>query len=173
METANLETGAAEQAPDSSSFDDRLAAKLGFGTETAEPAEQPAAPEATAEVPEGELSADEVAENDPAPSEDDWLEIDRKGEKRRVSKEEAKRLAQQGWDYSTQVERLKAEEASLTQLKAAVTARAQLTPQVVEAAANVKFFERALQQYQGIDWGRLAQDDPIRYTSTRAQRSEE
>jgi len=65
METANLETGAAEQAPDSSSFDDKLAAKLGFGTETAEPTEQPAAPEATADVPEGELSADDVAGDRP------------------------------------------------------------------------------------------------------------
>lgn len=166
MAEANPETGAATPAPDLS-FDDRLAAKLGLEPETTTEPEQTEAREATEAPADGELLPDEVAVDDTAPS-DDWLEIDRKGEKRRISKEEAKRFAQMGFDYNTQVERLKQEEAAFNQQKAAVTAKVQITPQVVEAAANVKYFQRALAQYNGFDWNQLAQTDPVSYTQTRA-----
>lgn len=167
MDEANPATpDAAPSAPDLS-FDDRLAAKLGFAPDEAQP-EQAEAREETSPPADGELSPEEVAVDDPAPSED-WLELDRKGEKRRISKEEAKRLAQQGWDYSTQVERLKAEEATINQMKAAVEQNAKITPQVVEAAANVRFYERALEQYKGINWAQKALElDPQQYAQHRA-----
>src|SRR5690348_17179182 len=113
MDEANPAMPDAEtSAPDSSSFDDRLAAKLGLEPETSEPEQVAEAPKETPEPADGELAPEDVATDDVAPS-DEWLELDRKGEKRRISKEEAKRLAQQGWDYSTHVERLKAEEQTL------------------------------------------------------------
>ena len=159
----------ATDAPDSSSVDDKLAAKLGFAEPeetTQQEATEPA--EATPESDAGELSADDIPADDvQEPS--DWLELDRKGETRRVSKEEAKRLAQQGWDYSTNVEALKAEKAAVEQAKAAVIAKAQITPQVVDAAANVRYFERALAQYNGFDWPRYARENPTEYAPAFAQ----
>lgn len=160
----------ATDAPDSSSsVDDKLAAKLGFA-EPAETTQQEATEpvQATPEPDAGELSADDIPADD-VQEPNDWLELDRKGEKRRVSKEEAKRLAQQGWDYSTNVEALKAEKAAVDQAKAAVIAKAQITPQVVEAAANVRYFERALAQYNGFDWSRYATENPTQYAPAFAQ----
>ena len=150
---------AAPEAP--SSFDDKLAAKLGL---TPEPAEAPAP-----ETPEGELSADDLQSEEPTTPEGEWLELDRKGERRKVSKEEAKRLAQQGWDYSTNQEQLKAERAIVAQERAAVEAKAKITPLVVDAMGNVKFYEHALSQYNNFDWVAHAQADPLGYQATKAQ----
>lgn len=149
-------------APDSS-FDDKLAAKLGFEPTESEPQEQ----EPKADAPEGELSADDLPAEAQEPS--DFLELDRKGEKRRVSKEEAKRLAQMGYDYNVNVEALKADRAAFEQEKAAVVAKARITPQVVDAAANVRYFERALAQYNGFNWVQFAQTNPQEYAPAYAQ----
>lgn len=158
----------ASDAP-GSSFDDKLAAKLGLDEPaTSEPQETTEPVEATPESDAGELSADDLPADD-AQEPSDWLELDRKGEKRRVSKEEAKRLAQQGWDYSTNVEALKAEKAAVEQARSAIIAKAQITPQVVDAAANVRYFERALAQYNGFDWARYARENPLEYAPAFAQ----
>jgi hypothetical protein len=150
---------------ESSSFDEKLAAKLGLSPDPR--AEQPeVAEEAT---PEGELAPDDIQVEEPTEPEGEWLELDRKGEKRKVSKEEAKRLAQQGWDYSTNQEQLKAEKAQVAQERAAAQALAQVTPLVVDAAANVKYFERALQQYGNVDWVAAAQADPLGFPAVKMQ----
>lgn len=157
----------------SSTFDSKLDAKLAkiglIQPADAEPAQPKEPVEATPEAAEGELLADDLPVDEQEPTGDEWLELDRKGEKRKVSKEEAKRLAQQGWDYSDNQQKLKADTDALEQVKAALQAKAQITPQVVDAAANVRYFERALQQYNGFDWQRHAQDDPIQYIQTKAQ----
>jgi hypothetical protein len=160
-------TDAAPEAP-SPSWDDKLASKLGL-TEPSQVAEPPQqAEEATAE---GELAPDDIVEDKAPESEGEWfLELDRKGEKRKVSKEEAVRLAQQGWDYSTNQERLKAERDALAQEKAAIQAKAQITPRVIEAAGTVKYFENALQQYQNVDWPTLARTlQPQEYMAAQAE----
>jgi hypothetical protein len=149
----------------SSSWDDKLAAKLGTTPETPE-----AAPEAAVEAtPEGELAPSDIETEEPAPQEGEWLELDRKGEKRKVSKEEAKRLAQQGWDYATNQEQLKAERAIVAQEKAAIAAKAQLTPHVIDAAGTVKYYEHALQQYKDVNWVAYAQSDPMGFQAQKAQ----
>ena len=59
----------------------------------AAPGEAPPAVDET--TPEGELAPTEVeAESEQEPESGDFLELDRKGEKCKVSKEEVKRLAQ-------------------------------------------------------------------------------
>lgn len=148
------------------SWDDRLANVLGLS----EPEQVTAPPEAEQATPEGELAPEEIEQETPTEPEGEWLELDRKGEKRKVSKEEAKRLAQQGWDYSTNQEQLKAERQSLAQEKAAIQARAQITPRVIDAAGNVKMYERALSQYQTFDWVAYAQNaTPQEYQAARVQ----
>lgn len=163
-----------ETAPaESATFDTKLDAKLAkmYGEPSpSEPAAPKEAEQATPEVADGELSADDLqTETDPAPAGDDYLELDRHGEKRKVSKEEAKRLAQQGWDYGQNQEALKADRAHVESMKQAIAVKAQLTPQVIDAAATVKMYGQALQQYQGVNWMQESQTDPIGYTQKRAQ----
>lgn len=152
-----------DNAPSSPSWDDKLAKALGMGEP--EPRAEDKAQEAqpvTSEAKSDDLAPEDLPQED-AGEPGEWLEIERKGEKRRLSKDEAKRFAQMGLDYNVLMEQSKAERENLTQLKAALTAKAQLTPQVLDAAANVKYFERALQQYNSVDWVQFARQDPVGY----------
>ena len=154
------------------SLDDRIAAKFFGSQETPEAApevEQSATPVETTKADDGELSPEDIAPDEtPTQTAEEWVELDRKGEKRKVSKEEARNLAQQGWDYSEKMREYKVHLEQVEQMRAAVTAKAQLHPKLIEAAADVRSYERALGQFQQVDWARLAQDDPIGYTQTRA-----
>lgn len=166
---ANPATPDATQAPDSSSFEDKLAAKFGLDEPTQAPAEQKTeAPSATSGDAEPEIDVEVPADDQPQ-TEGEWLEIERKGEKRRLSKEEAAKFASMGFDYATNTEALKAEKALFLKHKEAYEAKAKVTPEVIEARANVVAVERALAQYNGLDWTQLAQNDPIQYTQHRAQ----
>ena len=165
-------TAAHESAPEAgneATFDTKLAKALGLSEEpTAAPATEEA-PAATQEVAEGELAPEDIAA-DEQPKPEEWLELDRKGELRKVSKEEAKRLAQMGWDYSANQEALNAEKAQVEELKKAVTARQTITPQIVEAAATVKAVERQLAQYKSVDWAAAAQQlSPQDFQAARMQ----
>lgn len=137
------------------SLDDRLADAFGLQDDPA-PAEPPQ------ELPEGELAPEETQDDtvETAP-EGDWLELDRKGEVRKVSKEEAKRLAQQGLDYNVKMESFNTERQAFEQAKAAWSAKAQITPQIVDAAANFKAVQARLDQFQGLDWARWESEDPL------------
>ncbi len=154
------------------SLDDRIAAKF-FGSQetpaTAPEVEQPTTPVETTTAGDGELTPEDIAPDEtPTQTADEWVELDRKGEKRKVSKEEARNLAQQGWDYSEKMRDFKARSEQVEQMHAAVMAKAQLHPKLIDAAADVRSYERALGQFQQVDWSKLAQDDPIGYTQTRA-----
>lgn len=154
------------------SLDDRIAAKF-FGSQetpaTAPEVEQPTTPVETTTAGDGELTPEDIAPDEmQTQTADEWVELDRKGEKRKVSKEEARNLAQQGWDYSEKMREYKVHLEQVEQMRAAVTAKAQLHPKLIEAAADVRSYEKALGQFQQVDWARLAQDDPIGYTQTRA-----
>lgn len=154
------------------SLDDRIAAKF-FGSQetpaTAPEVEQPTTPVETTTAGDGELTPEDIAPDEmQTQTADEWVELDRKGEKRKVSKEEARNLAQQGWDYSEKMREYKVHLEQVEQMRAAVTAKAQLHPKLIEAAADVRSYERALGQFQQVDWSKLAQDDPIGYTQTRA-----
>ena len=154
------------------SLDDRIAAKFFGSQETPEAApevEQSATPVETTKADDGELSPEDIAPDEtPTQTADEWVELDRKGEKRKVSKEEARNLAQQGWDYSEKMRDFKAQSEQVEQMRQAVVAKAQLHPKLIEAAADVRGYEKALGQFQQVDWAKLAQEDPIGYTQTRA-----
>ena len=154
------------------SLDDRIAAKF-FGSQetpaTAPEVELPTTPVETTTAGDGELTPEDIAPDEmQTQTADEWVELDRKGEKRKVSKEEARNLAQQGWDYSEKMRDFKAQSEQVEQMRQAVVAKAQLHPKLIEAAADVRGYEKALGQFQQVDWGQLAQDDPIGYTQTRA-----
>lgn len=158
----------APEAP--STFDQKLAAKLGIvESEPSAPTEQPQAEQATEEVADGELSTEDIQTEDEPSTGDDYLELDHPSGKRKVSKEEAKRLAQQGHDYSQKMEKLNADRESVESFKQALQLKQQVTPEIVKAEATVMMYGQALQQYANTNWMQLAQTDPIAYTTERAK----
>jgi len=158
------EAAPAPEAP--KGFDDKLSAMLGLTEAPSTDAPAPEPKEAVEAIPEGELSADELSP-DEAPAGE--FEINYQGETRRLSKDEAKKFAEMGIDYNAKTQSLAEERKAVESAKAALQAQAQLTPQVLEAAANVKYFQRELQRYEKFDWAAHAQQDPLGYVSTRAR----
>jgi hypothetical protein len=157
------------EQPSSESVEDRIAKKFGL---TDDPPEQPqpegqaeTAEESSAEPHDPEmLSADEVQ---PEPSDD--LELTHEGKKLRIPKEQAIELAQQGYDYTKKTQAIAEERRALEAEKAAVKARAELTPKLVEAAGKFEAIKSQLDAYQNVDWAVLAAQDPTNYPAHHAQ----
>ena len=156
-----------EQAPvESQSLDDKLAAKFGFGPEEPEQqAEQPEAEEATPDVASDELSPEDIPAEE-APS-DEW-ELNHNGQKKRVPKDEALKLAQMGFDYTQKTQALAEERRQIEQAKQAIQARQQLQPQLIQAAAVVQALQAQIKPYAELDWVALAQNDPQGYPQHHA-----
>lgn len=161
---------APEPAADAT-FDSKLAKLLGTGDpEPSPPAADKEAPPVTSETAPDELAPDDLPDEQPTDADaDSWLEIERKGEKRRLTKEQAKQYAQLGLDASTLYEQTKGERAAIAAERAALQQKAQVTPQLIDAAANVRMYQQALQRYQNVDWGTLARENPTEYLPERAQ----
>lgn len=162
MET--LATTPEAPAVESASIDDKLAKMFGLSEEPEPPAEQEA-PAATPDDPDA-LSPEDVPADD-LPS-DDEVELNYNGQKRRVPKDEAVKLAQQGFDYTQKTQALAEERRALEAQKQALQARAQATPQLIKAAAVIESLQSQLQPYQNVDWVQLAQNDPAAYTQHHA-----
>src|SRR5437762_8999427 len=107
-------SGAPTPEPDNTSFDDKLAAKLGLS----EPAPEPEAPkEADEAAPTDELAADEVAEEAPSSGE---LEISHNGQRIKIPQGEIKTLAEQGYDYTRKAMALAEDRKAIDAQKAAL-----------------------------------------------------
>lgn len=159
---AEVSTTPTPEVAETQSFDDKLAVKLGL----AEPAPEKEAPPAEEATAEGDLAPDDLPAEEVDPNE---FEITHNGKPVKLSKEEAKKQAQLGYDYTQKTQALAEDRKAFEANKVAIEAKAKITPQVIDAAANVRYFERALQQWQNHDWGKQAQEDPIGYIGTRAQ----
>ncbi len=155
-----------EQAPvESPSLDDKLAAKFGFGPEESEQqTEQPEAPEATPEAASDDLRPEDIPADEPS---DEW-ELTHNGQKRRVPKDEALKLAQQGFDYTQKTQALAEERKQVEAVKQALQARAQLQPQLVKAAAVIEALQAQIKPYAEADWVQIAQNDPAGYPQHHA-----
>lgn len=152
------------------SVDSKLDTLLGFTDEPEESAQGNQRPpvEATAEGADPEtveVEPEEGAEPQPIGE----LELIHNGQRVRVSEEQARNLAQMGYDYSTKMQAVNADKARIQQAANALQAQAAAQAQLLDHAALVRSFDMQLQQFQGADWVRLSQDDPIGYSQTRAQ----
>lgn len=148
------------------SFDDKLEAKL-FGEPEA-PAEQP---EPTPEAPAEEATPDveEVEVPEEPEQQDGFVEIKHNGQLKRVSQEEVRNLAQKGFDYETNMAAIKADRQRLQSIATALQAQASVQPQRLEALAEAKAYERALNGYKDVDWVRKSQEDPVGAFQERTQ----
>ena len=159
-------TTPAEVAPEPS-LDDKILGHFGFGeTESApkEPAAQPAQEPTEAE--------EEVTIPDEVPQEPTGFELELKhnGElKKLTSKEEAVRLAQQGYDYEFKMSRLREDAQRVQTMAQAAQARAAMQAQALDALAEAKSYERQLKPYANVDWAQAAQANPQEAFQARMQ----
>jgi hypothetical protein len=170
---------APEAAPQATP-EQRIAAILNERDTADAPEEAPAPTEAAPEQPQ-EAPAVEQAESDELTAEDlpddqaetpssgEEFEIVHNGQQRKLSREETIRLAQQGFDY-TQKTQVLAEAARSVNERLQRLQEVEAVNEVLAAdLATVKAFEAQLQRFQGIDWVKLATDDPLEYPKYRAQ----
>ena len=158
-----IETGTPETAPDTS-FEDRLAAKFGFGEE-----KQPPVPESTEESAsaDGDEELPEITDDTTALPDDEW-EIVHEGQSKRVKRDEALKLAQQGYDYTQKTMSLAEERKLVEQHKQALVVKEKLMSQVIEGAAEVRAIKAQMAPYESVDWVALAQSDPQSYPQHHA-----
>lgn len=159
-----LQTAQPEQAAETTSLDDKIAAKFGFAEEKAET--PPESTEQSASTEDDELP--EVPEETTAPESTDEWEIKHNGEIKRIKRDEALELARQGYDYTQKTQSLAEERKIVEQQKQALAAKEQLMSQVIEGAAEVRAIKAQMQPYESVDWVALAQSDPQSYPQHHA-----
>jgi hypothetical protein len=170
----STETMASDTSAPEASMEDRVFAKL-FGDEDAPADEaQPEASQGGEQDPDADPDALQLddsesvqAEATPAPADD--LEIVYNGETLKVSKSEAKDLAQLGMHHKRNTERFEQQWKSVETYAQSVQQQMQAAPEVQEAQALVTLYERAI---QGVDMNALrslAGTDPAAYVERQAE----
>ncbi len=121
--------------------------------------------EAETEEVEGK-ETDEDSEEEPEPV--TKLKLTRNGEEIEVDLEEAKNLAQQGYDYTQKTQKLADErrqvEMQTQALKAqedALRQSAQTQQAFIKDIARVTSIDEQIAQYEAVDWNALSDNDPV------------
>ena len=129
-------------------------------------AAEPSEPDAQGLTPED--IPDETVPVAPSPPADAF-EIVHNGEQHKLSREETIRYAQQGFDYTQKTQALAEERRQMDARLQRVAQIEQVAPQLQQAQAQLMALHNQVQRYQGVDWVRLANDDPLEYSKVRAQ----
>ena len=146
------------------------------------PEEQPAPevePEteaAPAEAAQDESQAEELTTDD-LPDEGDEaaqplsaeFEIVHNGISHRLQRDEVIALAQKGFDYDKKSRAVATQQKATMELMQKVQELEALAPEVTNELAQVRAAEKALAQWQNVDWITLATNDPLEYPKYRAQ----
>lgn len=148
--------------------DSRLERFLGVSDEPAAPGDREA--RANPDAPADELGADDIDTGDEPASEEDSLELHHNGEVKRVSKEEARKLAQMGLDATQKWQAAADAQRQNHEFRQALNARLSIHPQIIDAAATLKSIQAALEPYEKVDWVRLAREDFAAHAEHSAQR---
>lgn len=167
------------------SIEDRLVAAMG-GKSVAKPAPA-AAPEPQVEAePEAadppaddvdQVASDEVtaedlpAEDDEPQSTVDALVIEHNGERKRLSRAEARELAQKGYDYTQKTQQLADERTRVQMMAQALQQTAQMQAALVEDVGDFKALQRELARFPQSPeaWMKVSQDDPLGAFQQRTQ----
>lgn len=171
------DSGVAPQA----SLDERVMAILGNQDNADADEQQPATTEAAPEKPQDapqveqaqtdELTADDLPdEQADAPSQaGDEFEIVHNGQPRKLSREDTIRLAQQGFDYTQKTQALADQARAVSERLSRLEEVEKVTDFLAQDLAVVKAYETQVKRFEGIDWVKLATDDPLEYPKVRAQ----
>ena len=175
-EPTNPVTGVTQEPP---SVEQRMQAFLTqYDEEQASPPpepEQPSQPEVEATPAESQAQTDELTPDDIPDQEPqaqptaDEFEIVHNGQQRKLTREETIRYAQQGFDYTQKTQALAESQKQVQQVLQRAQQMEQLQNALAPDLAQVKAVEAQLQQYQNVDWVRVATDNPLEYPKYRAQ----
>ena len=167
-EPTNPATGVTQEPP---SVEQRMQAFLTqYDEEQASPPpepEQPSQPEVEATPAESQAQTDELTPDDIPDQEPqaqptaDEFEIVHNGQQRKLTREETIRYAQQGFDYTQKTQALAESQKQVQQVLQRAQQMEQLQNALAPDLAQVKAVEAQLQQYQNVDWVRVATDNPL------------
>jgi hypothetical protein len=173
-----------ETNPDSGVAQDDVQKVVGFLSqpqgqgEGAEPPKEPVQnqpPEVkTAEQPTDqaseELTPDDLeVEQQPTQSAGDAFEIVHNGQQVKLSREETIKYAMQGFDYTQKTQALANKDKQVAQQLQALSQIQQVHPQLIQKQAQLEAIKSNLSQWQGVNWVKLATEDPLGYAPARAQ----
>jgi hypothetical protein len=154
-----------------------------YGAKMEAPADDPPAPEEAPETgpaPEAaeqgdsqadELSADDLPDDGEQAAQqslDEW-DIVHNGTQHKLPRDKVIELAQKGFDYTAKTQALASQQRATMELMQRVQELEALAPEVTNELAQVRAAERALAQWQNVDWIQLATNDPLEYPKYRAQ----
>jgi len=149
-----------DQAPEQST-EDRMMAYL--EAEEAEP--EDTEEEAPAATDEQEETATESDEDTPEPR---TLKIKRGEEEIEIPEEEAKELAQKGYDYTKKTQAVAEERKAVEERAQAVQAQEQYLAQqfavqqtLIKEVAKVEAINDQIAQYEALDWNAMSDSDPV------------
>jgi hypothetical protein len=143
-----------------------------FSDQPAAPKQQaPEAPEVEAPEDTGDEPSVDDLDDEPAPPKDDAAEFEIVvgGKTEKLSRQELIERAQKGTDYTQKTMALADQYRQAQATMQRVQEMEQLAPLVAQDLATVRAFESQLKQYEGVDWVRLATEDPLEYPKHRAQ----
>lgn len=157
---------------DEASILNRLEAALEPSGEAEEESQEAAAaetPQATEEQVTEELTSDDLPDEEPEPQAVDAFEIIHNGQQVKLSREDAIKYAQQGLDYTQKTQAVAAKDREVSQRLERLAQIEQVQGVVSEEFALVKALETQLKSWDGVDWVRVATDEPLEYPKYRAQ----
>ena len=165
MDQTNPETGVAPEAVELA-----LESQFGFAEPQAKPKVEAPEPEAPAveETPADQASDEptpddipDVEEKAAAQSADDAFEIVHNGTQHKLTRDELIKHAQQGFDYTQKTQALAEQQRQLqTSLQRAQELEV-MQQALAPDLAQVKALEGQLKRYQGVDWAKAQEDDPL------------
>jgi len=120
-----------------------------------------------------ELTPDDlVDESEPAQSATgDKFEIEWNGEKKALSRDEIKELAQKGFDYTRKTQQLADERSRIQVMAQAIQQTAAMQAALVDDVGEAKAIQRELSRFPQTpeEWMKLSNDDPLGAFQTRTQ----
>lgn len=173
-EPTNPEAGVAQESVSEVGLESTLESMFGDTPEqpkTAPKAE--AAPQESPEEPSDELTPDDLLEEVEAQSEPlpgDEFEIVHNGQQIKLTRAEMVPLAQQGFDYKRKTEAVAAQQREYTDRLNRLAQLEQVQPYLDQSRAQVQALASQLQQYEQLDWVRLATEDFVEHAKLSAQR---
>ncbi len=119
-----------------------------------------------------ELTADDIPDDEKAAAQsaaDELESIIHNGQEHKLTREEVRKLAQQGFDYTQKAQAVAETNRQLAERIARVAEIEQLSPQVMQDMALVKALEAQLDPYEKADWVTIATNDPLGYQQHKAR----
>jgi hypothetical protein len=121
-----------------------------------------------ADAPEQEVELDDQGNPIEAPA-PETVDIVWNGETRKLTRDELIEHAQKGFDYTQKTQSVAEERAAIQAEREAFAQERQIEGQLVQQRAALTAVAMRMQQYEQIDWQRLATDDPASYARLDAE----